>query len=201
MSAGRRGMRAESTGLYREEIRASYVLWVNFERLPDNERRFPEYRHRATGMVFVRLPGGKVFVPSYDPPRVEIGPFLVAKQKVSKADWETALGQYPVWVDQDLRGSRELVTLENCQEFCTKVGLSLPTDAQLEHGWDRLAIPEDASNLKPVQEILFGGGVPGRTVVQRNVHAGFHPVFNLVEPERNGDLKNRVRDITRRTGP
>ena len=70
---------------YRAEIRASYTLWVNFERLPDNERGYAEYRHRATGMLFVRLPGGKVFVPSYDPPRVEIGPFLIAKQNVSEA--------------------------------------------------------------------------------------------------------------------
>ena len=92
-----------------------------------------------------------------------------------------------MWVESlaDL-GSRKLVTLESCQEFCTKVGLSLPTDAQLEHGWDRLAIPEDASNLKPVEEVWFAGGV------QRNVHAGFHPVFNLVGPEESGDQKNRA---------
>ena len=146
MNARRRGRRiAITTGLcvlliglaivlwYREEIRASYVLWKNFERLPDNERGYAEYRHRTTGMLFVSLPGGKVFVPTYDPPRVEIGAFLIAKQKVSEADWEHQLGQSPVWVNQDLRGSQELVTLESCQEFCAKVALSLPTNAQLEH--------------------------------------------------------------------
>ena len=68
MKTRRRGRRiAVTTGLcvlliglavivwYREEIRASYALWVNFERLPDNERGYAEYRHRATGMLFVPL--------------------------------------------------------------------------------------------------------------------------------------------------
>ena len=92
------------------------------------------------------------------------------------------------------RGKRIAVTttLESCQEFCAKVALSLPTDAQLEHAWDRLAIPEEASNLKPVWEVSFV--VAGRSEVQRNVFAGFHPVFNLGGPERRGDQKNRVRD-------
>ena len=105
MTTRRRGKRiALTTGLcvvviglavmvwYREEIRTSYSLWKTFERLPDNERGYAEYRHRATGMVFVKLPGGKVFVPTYDPPRVEIGPFLIAKQKVSAADWQRIFG-------------------------------------------------------------------------------------------------------------
>ena len=91
---------------YREEIRTSYVLWKNFERVPDYERGYTDYRHRATGMLFLRLPGGKVFVPTYDPPKVEIGPFLIAKRKVSKADWENVLGQSPVWVKHDILGRR-----------------------------------------------------------------------------------------------
>ena len=162
---------------YRAEIRASYALWVNFERLPDNARGYAEYRHRATGMPFVRLPGGKVFVPTYDPPRVEIGPFLIAKQKVSAADWKRILGQDPR--SSSPRPDWELVSLETCEEFCIKAGLSLPTDAQMEHAWDSSSIPDSASNLKPLVQVHdSGASMPPASRVRpvwSFVHAGFHP--------------------------
>ena len=34
------------------------VFFLNFERLGANTQGYPEYRHRQTGIVFVRLPGG-----------------------------------------------------------------------------------------------------------------------------------------------
>lgn len=177
---------------YDEEIHASYVLWKHFERLASNKRGCPEYRHRTTGMVFVKLPGGEVFVPTYDPPKVEIRPFLIATRTVEQADWENALGQYPVWIETGLPGNRRLetVSLKSCQEFCTATDLTLPNDAQLEHARDLLAIPEDSSDLKPVQEIWSGGAA-----VQRSVPAGFCPVFNLFAPEQDiADQQSRGGD-------
>ena len=44
---------------YRPEIRAWYVLATQFERLPANKQGYLEYRHKQTGIVFVRLPGGE----------------------------------------------------------------------------------------------------------------------------------------------
>ena len=41
-----------------EEMRASYLLWRDFESLGKNAQGFSEYRHRETGIVFVALPGG-----------------------------------------------------------------------------------------------------------------------------------------------
>ncbi len=33
-------------------------FFLKFERLGRNEQGYPEYRHRQTGIVFVKLPGG-----------------------------------------------------------------------------------------------------------------------------------------------
>ncbi len=43
---------------YRREITTWYVFWQDFESLGRNEQDYPEYRHRQTGIVFVRVPGG-----------------------------------------------------------------------------------------------------------------------------------------------
>ncbi len=43
---------------YRDELVAWYAFWRDFEGLGKNEQGYPEYRHRQTGIVFVRLPGG-----------------------------------------------------------------------------------------------------------------------------------------------
>lgn len=40
------------------ELAAWYRTWTLFERIPDNAQGYREYRHRRTGIVFVRIPGG-----------------------------------------------------------------------------------------------------------------------------------------------
>lgn len=186
---------------YREEIRASYTLWKNFERLGNGETGYPEYRHRTTGMVFVKLPGGKVFVPTYDPPRVEIPPFLIAVRTVQPADWERVLGSSAPRADVlPPPGSSlpiALVRLESCQDFCAEAELSLPIDGQLEHARDRLAsIFENASDLRPVREIVRASG-SGPVVVERSVQAGFRPVFNLFVLDQDiADQQSRAEEST-----
>ena len=44
---------------YRQEIAVGYRLVSEFESLGKNTAGYPEYRHLATGIVFVHLPGGE----------------------------------------------------------------------------------------------------------------------------------------------
>lgn len=108
-----------------------------------NAQGLAEYRHEMTGILFVRIPGGKSSMgsPRDEPGRrpdegpaheVELGPFLLAKHEVTQAQWELVMGKNPSY----FRGSDlpvEQVSWEDCQEFCKKTGLSLPTEAQWEY--------------------------------------------------------------------
>ena len=49
-----------TAGVYWDDILVWYRLQRDFERLPTNEQGHPEYRHRQTGIVMVRVPGGGV---------------------------------------------------------------------------------------------------------------------------------------------
>ena len=49
---------AAAAWLNRHDIHAWYLIQRDFERLAGNAQGYPEYRHRKTGIVFVRLPGG-----------------------------------------------------------------------------------------------------------------------------------------------
>ncbi len=128
---------------YWEEIRSWYALWRDFEALGKNAQGYPEYRHRQTGMVMVGLPGGtfEMGSPETEPDRVDnegpvhkvtLSPFLIAKYEVSQAEWKGVMGVNP----SGFKGDALPVvnpSWEACQEFCTKTGLSLPTEAQWEY--------------------------------------------------------------------
>jgi formylglycine-generating enzyme required for sulfatase activity len=125
-------------------------FWWLFEPLGPNAQGYPEYRHRMTGIVFVSLPGGKFWMgaqkddpkaPNYDPEaKPEEGPvhelvlssFKIGKYEVTQAQWERVMGTNP----STRRGATlpvENVSWENCQEFCGRTGLALPTEAQWEY--------------------------------------------------------------------
>jgi len=125
-------------------------FWWLFESLGKNEQGYPEYRHRQTGIVMVRLPGGTFWMgaqkedpsgPNYDPDALEnegpvhevtLSPFLVGKCEVTQAEWQRVMGDNPSEfkaADQPV----EAVTWDYCQQFCEKTGLKLPTEAQWEY--------------------------------------------------------------------
>lgn len=53
-------------GLY---LRDDFLFMVRFQALGKNPQGFREYRHRRTGIVFVRLPGGAAFLGTSDDER------------------------------------------------------------------------------------------------------------------------------------
>jgi formylglycine-generating enzyme required for sulfatase activity/predicted Ser/Thr protein kinase len=116
-----------------------------FKLQGENPQGYPEYLHAPSGIVMVLLPGGEFRMGSGDddedaqedekPPRlVELSPFLIGKYEVSQGEWRQVMGPPPA-----PRGDRDdelpvvNVSWYDCQEFCRKVGLELPSEAQWEY--------------------------------------------------------------------
>ena len=100
---------------------ATWLLWDHlrfswlFESLDKNTQGYPEYRHRRTGIVMVRLPGGTFWMgaqkedpkaPNYDPDtdrtigedkvhQVTLSLLLIGKYEVTQAQWEAVMGSNP----------------------------------------------------------------------------------------------------------
>ena len=127
------------------------LFWYRFAPLGLNAEGYPEYRHRQTGIVFVRLPGGKFWMgaQSTDPQgrnydrhaeadegpvhEVTLSPYLIGKFQVTEGQFKGAVGTFPTHltlngVDRPL----ERVWYEDFQAFKAKTGLLLPTEAQWE---------------------------------------------------------------------
>ena len=136
---------------------AAYLEWPNlcfryrFEPLGANTYGLPEYRHRQTGIVFVRLPGGTFWMGAqkedpkghnYDPEaqedegpvhEVTLSPFLIAKYEVTQRQWTRVMEANPSKFMGDDNRSVENVSWNDIQEFEAKTGLTLPTEAQWEY--------------------------------------------------------------------
>jgi formylglycine-generating enzyme required for sulfatase activity len=144
--------------------REHLLFWWRFERLGANAQGYGEYRHRRTGIVFVKLPGGRFWMGAqkedpagrnYDPEAeenespvhaVELSPLLIAKREVTQAQWRAVMGENPSWFQPGGSGGGDIppgvsaedlpveqVSWDECQEFCRKTGLRLPTEAEWEY--------------------------------------------------------------------
>ncbi len=131
------------------------VSWYRFTRafeaLGRNAQGYQEYRHRATGIVMVLLPGGTYWMGAqkedpkgrnYDPDagddegpvhEVTLRPFLVAKYEVTQAQWKTVMEANPSHFTGDENRPVEGVFWDDIQDFEAKTGLALPTEAQWEY--------------------------------------------------------------------
>ena len=65
--------------------------------------------------------------------KVTLSPFLLGKYEVTQAEWRAVMGSTFSEFEGDSLPMEE-VSWEDCQEFCKKTGLSLPTEAQWEYG-------------------------------------------------------------------
>lgn len=101
-----------------------------------------EYQHKKTGMEFVLLPGGtcQLGSPVSDKGRYAdeklhtaiISPFLIAKYPCTQAQWMKLIRDNPSMFKGPSRPV-ENISWDQCQEFCHKSGLALPTEAQWEY--------------------------------------------------------------------
>ena len=87
-----------------------------------------EYRHNKTGLEFVLLPGNN-----------KIKPFLMGKYELTQEIWQQVMGNNPSRFQGEYTKFKtkdkpvEQITWCDCQEFCKKTGLSLPSEAQWEY--------------------------------------------------------------------
>ena len=91
---------------------------IEFTSLGKNAQGFEEFREEQTGIVFVKLPGGKFQMRSpaseakpdgneYPVHEVTLSPFLIAKYEVTQAQWKRVMGTSPSYFKGDeLRRSR-----------------------------------------------------------------------------------------------
>ncbi len=103
-----------------------------------------EYQHEQTGMEFAMIPAGRFMMGSEEGRHnekpvheVEITPFFMAKYEVTQAIWqkfmETAPWQGWINIKEGNNYPATYVNWNNCQEFCQKTGLSLPSESQWEY--------------------------------------------------------------------
>jgi formylglycine-generating enzyme required for sulfatase activity len=108
-----------------------------------NAQGLPEYRHRLTGVVLVRIPGGRAVIGSpeeeapnredeHPPHAVELSPFLIAKYELSQSEWRRVMGEGPFTFAGDGLPA-ETLSWNACSEFLRRAGLQFPTEAQWEH--------------------------------------------------------------------
>ncbi len=62
-------------------------------------------------------------------------PYYIGKYEVTKAQWQAVMGTgiQPYFKNSPSNAPMESISWTECQDFCSKVGMSLPTEAQWEH--------------------------------------------------------------------
>src|SRR6266545_4606769 len=126
-------------------------FYLLFAPLGRNEQGFREYRHRKTGIVFVRLPGGKFWMgaqkknrnkSNYDPGaeddegpvhQVTLTPFLITKFEVTQGQWQAAMGSNPARFKGEEDRPVEQVSWDDINGFNAKTGFRLTQEAEWEY--------------------------------------------------------------------
>ncbi len=116
-----------------------YEFHQEFESLGFNQQGLPEYRHRQTEIVFVKVPSGTVIMGNNEPSSnsspqftAKLKSFLIAKYEVSQTQWKKIMGDNP----SHFKGPNlpvEQMSWKDCQQFCEKTGLNLPWETQWEY--------------------------------------------------------------------
>lgn len=112
-----------------------------------NRNGYLEYCHLPTDMIFILIPSGSFQMGSlprtrYGNPdetplhQVWLDAYLISKYELTQKIWQQVMGETP-WKDKkyaqdDPQAPATYITWEDCQRFCLKTGLSLPSEAQWE---------------------------------------------------------------------
>lgn len=110
-----------------------------FTALGKNPQGYEEYRHETTGMVFVLIPSGTFQMGSNDSDsekpvhEVAVNSFLISKFEVTQGVWQKVIGSNPSKFKKGDNYPVEQVSWDDCQEFCKKAELRLPTEAEWEY--------------------------------------------------------------------
>jgi formylglycine-generating enzyme required for sulfatase activity len=64
--------------------------------------------------------------------RTTVSPFLIARYEVSRETWKRVMGSLPPELPDDGDLPVVGVTLSDCEEFCARAGLRIPSEAQWE---------------------------------------------------------------------
>ncbi len=135
---------SERQKAHEEEIRARIAKPIPGFRLIQerNAQGYPEYRHEATGITFVLIPGGTFLMGSGDKRMdsgwerplhpVTLDSFLIAKYEVRQGEWSGIMGTNPSRFTGDDMPVENLRWVDS-KDFCRPTGLSLPTEAQWEY--------------------------------------------------------------------
>lgn len=99
------------------------------------------YEHRQTGMTFSLIPKGdfsmgnegidKREIPVH---KVSVSSFLLSQKEVSQQVWQQVMSSNPSF-NQGENFPVENVNWFECQEFCKRTGLKLPSEAQWEYAY------------------------------------------------------------------
>ena len=104
-----------------------------------NSFGYAEFVQDQTGIVLVLLPGGTFEMGSSNGAsderpvhNVTIVPFLISKYEVTQKVWQQVMGSNP----SEFQGENlpvEMVTWDECKDFCNRTSLLLPSEAQWEY--------------------------------------------------------------------
>jgi len=120
-----------------EEIKA----FPRFSFIDKNAQGTKEYRYEQSGMIFVLIPDGEFIMGNDEELRtkdekpahkVVIKEFLIAKYPTTQDVWQKIMGSNPSKFKKGGNYPVDTVSWDNCQEFCQKTGLRLPTEAEWE---------------------------------------------------------------------
>jgi formylglycine-generating enzyme required for sulfatase activity len=124
--AGNEGSDSRTLFVYRE------IEGFTFDH--PNPQGHPEYHHKESGLEMIYLSGGKFRMgPTEGESRmVKLEPFLISKYEVAQKTWHEVMKTNASTLESDgLPMAR--VSWGDCQRFCEKVKLELPTEEQWEY--------------------------------------------------------------------